>query len=54
MTERENFIKWMDTCPITDYDMCKLTSNSITYKFNFNIVESIDQLIGDVLIDLEE
>jgi hypothetical protein len=55
MTERENFIKWMDTCPITDYDMCKLTSNSITYEFNFNTVKpGIDQLIDDVLVHLEK
>jgi hypothetical protein len=40
MTERENFYKWMDTCPLINYEMTELTSDSLTYKFQFNSVNS--------------
>jgi hypothetical protein len=55
MTERENFYKWIETCPLTDYRICEATLTSVSYEFNFNIVElNIDQLIDDVLIHLEK
>jgi hypothetical protein len=55
MTERENFYKWMETCPLTDYRICGATTTSVAYEFNFNSVEpDIDQLIDDVLNHLEK
>jgi hypothetical protein len=50
MTERENFYKWIESCPLTDYRICGATATSVVYEFNFNSVEpDIDQLIDDVL-----
>jgi hypothetical protein len=55
MTERENFYKWIETCPLTDYRICEATLTSVSYEFNFNTVEpDIDQLIDDVLVHLEK
>lgn len=55
MTERENFYKWMDTCPLTDYRICGATTTSIAYEFNFDVPEpDIDQLVDDVLTHLEK
>lgn len=50
MTERENFYKWMDTCPLTDYRIREATLTSVSYEFNFDVPEpDIDQLVDDVL-----
>ena len=55
MTERENFYKWIESCPLTDYRICEATLTSVSYEFNFNTVEpDIDQLIDDVLNHLEK
>ena len=55
MTERKNFLKWMDTCPLTNYEISELTSNSITYTFQFNSPDlDIDQLVDEVLDQLEK
>jgi hypothetical protein len=55
MTERENFYKWIESCPLTDYRICGATATSVVYEFNFNTVEpDIDQLIDDVLIHLKK
>jgi hypothetical protein len=55
MTERENFYKWMETCPLVNYRISNTDSVSVIYEFNFNTVEpSIDQFIDDVLIHLEK
>ena len=55
MTERENFYKWMDACPLTNYKISSTDTESVIYEFNFNSVEpDIDQLIDDVLVDLEK
>lgn len=54
-TERENFLKWMDTCPLTNYEISELTSNSITYTFQFNSPDpDMDQLYDEVLSDLQK
>lgn len=55
MTERENFYKWIETCPLIDYRISEATLTSVSYEFNFNTVEpDIDQLIDDVLVHLEK
>jgi hypothetical protein len=55
MTERENFYKWMETCPLAYYRICDASPTSVSYEFQFNSVEpDIDQLIDDVLIHLEK
>ena len=55
MTERENFYKWIETCPLTDYKLSDASLTSVSYEFNFNTVEpDIDQLIDDVLVHLEK
>jgi hypothetical protein len=55
MTERENFYKWIETCPLIDYRICEAALTSVSYEFNFNTVElDIDQLVDDVLIHLEK
>jgi hypothetical protein len=54
-TERENFYKWIESCPLTDYRICEATLTSVSYEFQFNTVEpDIDQLIDDVLNHLEK
>lgn len=55
MTERDNFYKWMDTCPLTNYRISDSCIKSVIYEFHFNTVEpDIDQLVDDVLADLEK
>jgi hypothetical protein len=55
MTERENFYKWIESCPLTDYRICGATATSVVYEFNFNTVEpDIDQLVDEVLDQLEK
>ena len=54
-TERENFYKWIETCPLTNYEMYDADSMSVSYKFEFNSPEpSIDQLYDQVLSDLQK
>ena len=54
MTERENFIKWMDTCPLTNYRISDSCTESVVYEFHFNsLPPDIDQLYDNVLIDLK-
>jgi hypothetical protein len=53
--ERENFYKWIESCPLTDYRLSNYDLKSLTYEFHFNSVDpSIDQLIDYVLVDLEK
>ena len=55
MTDRENFYKWIESCPLTNYRICDASPTSVSYEFNFNSVEpDIDQLIDDVLNHLEK
>lgn len=55
MTERENFYKWIESCPLTDYRICDASPTSVSYEFQFNSVEpDINQLFNDVLFDLKE
>ena len=55
MTERENFYKWMDTCPLAYYRICYESSTSVLNGFQFNTVEpDIDQLVDEVLHHLEK
>jgi hypothetical protein len=52
--ERDNFYKWMETCPLTDYRICDASPTSVSYIFEFNTVErTIDELFNDVLIDFK-
>ena len=53
--ERENFYKWIDTCPLTNYRISDSCTKSVIYEFHFNsLPPDIDELINDVLIDLEK
>jgi len=53
-TERENFYRWIATCPLTNYEMCDANSMSVSYKFQFNSPEpDIDELYDQVLSDLQ-
>jgi hypothetical protein len=54
MTERENFYKWMETRPLINYEMTELTSDSITYKFQFQFNSVNSNLVVDVLNHPEE
>jgi hypothetical protein len=58
--ERDNFYKWIETCPLTNYrmsDSCNLSDSCtkyVIYEFHFNSVPpDIDELYGNVLTDLE-
>jgi hypothetical protein len=53
--ERDNFYKWMDTCPLTNYRISDSCMKSVIYEFHFNSVEpDIDQLVDDVLDHLKK
>ena len=53
-TERENFYRWMETCPLTNYQISDADKNCVTYTFQFNSDEpNIDQLYDQVLSDLQ-
>ena len=53
-TERENFYRWIATCPLTNYQISDADSMSVTYKFEFNSPEpDIDELYDQVLADLQ-
>jgi hypothetical protein len=55
MTERENFYKWIESCPLTDYRICDASSTSVSYTFQFNSDEpDMDQLYDQVLADLQK
>ena len=55
MTERQNFYRWIETCPLIDYRICDASSTSVSYKFQFNSDEpDIDQLYDQVLADLQK
>jgi hypothetical protein len=55
MTERENFYKWIESCPLTDYRICDASPTSVTYTFQFNSDEpDMDQLYDQILADLQK
>ena len=52
--ERDNFYKWMDTCPLTNYRISDFCTESVVYEFHFNsLPPDIDELHDNVLIDLK-
>jgi hypothetical protein len=54
-TERENFYRWIATCPLTNYRICDADTMSVSYKFEFNSPEpDMDQLYDQVLSDLQK
>jgi hypothetical protein len=53
--ERQNFYRWIETCPLTDYRICDASPTSVTYTFQFNSDEpDMDQLYDQVLADLQK
>jgi hypothetical protein len=56
ISERENFYRWIDSCPLTDFKLSEATSNTVSYEFKFNSPEPseeyIDKLYSYVLPDL--
>jgi len=54
-TERENFYRWIATCPLTNYRISEADKKYVTYTFQFNSDEpDIDQLYDQVLADLQK
>jgi hypothetical protein len=54
-TERENFYRWIETCPLTNYGMCDAESMHVSYRFEFNSPDpDMDQLYDEVLSDLQK
>ncbi len=54
-TERENFYRWIATCPLTNYQISDADKKYVTYTFQFNSNEpNIDQLYDQVLADLQK
>lgn len=54
-TERENFYRWIATCPLTNYRISDADKNYVTYTFQFNSDEpDINQLYDQVLSDLQK
>lgn len=54
-TERENFYRWIATCPLTNYQICDAGEKYVTYTFQFNSDEpDMDQLYDEVLSDLQK
>ena len=52
-TERENFYRWIATCPLTNYRISDADKKYVTYTFQFNSDEpDMDQLYDQVLSDL--
>lgn len=52
--ERDNFYKWMNTCPLTNYRISDSCTKFVVYEFHFNsLPPDIDELHDNVLIDLE-
>ena len=61
MTERENFYRWIATCPLTNYRISDAGNPAaavpkyVTYTFQFNSDEpDMDQLYDQVLADLQK
>lgn len=53
-TERENFYRWIATCPLTNYQISDADKKYVTYTFQFNSDEpNIDELYDQVLSDLQ-
>ena len=54
-TERENFYRWIATCPLTNYQISDADKKYVTYTFQFNSDEpNIDELYDQVLSDLQK
>lgn len=54
-TERENFYRWIATCPLTNYRISDADKKYVTYTFEFNSDEpDMDQLYDEVLSDLQK
>jgi len=54
-TERENFYRWIATCPLTNYQISDADKKYVTYTFQFNSDEpDMDQLYDQVLSDLQK
>ena len=54
-TERENFYRWIATCPLTNYRISDADKKYVIYTFEFNSDEpNIDQLYDEVLSDLQK
>jgi hypothetical protein len=54
-TERENFYRWIATCPLTNYRISDADKKYVTYTFQFNSDEpDMDQLYDQVLSDLQK
>ena len=54
-TERENFYRWIATCPLTNYRISDADKKYVTYTFEFNSDEpDMDQLYDKVLSDLQK
>jgi hypothetical protein len=54
-TERENFYRWIETCPLTNYRISDADKKYVTYTFQFNSDEpDMDQLYDQVLSDLQK
>ena len=54
-TERENFYRWIATCPLTNYRISDADKKYVTYTFEFNSDEpNMDQLYDEVLSDLQK
>ena len=54
-TERENFYRWIATCPLTNYRISDADKKYVTYTFQFNSDDlDIDQLYDEVLSDLQK
>jgi len=52
MTERKNFYRWIETCPLTNYRISDADKKYVTYTFQFNSDEpDMDQLYDQVLSD---
>jgi hypothetical protein len=55
MTERENFYRWIATCPLTNYQVSGAGEKYVSYKFEFNSPEpGMDQLYDEVLSDSQK
>ena len=54
-TERENFYRWIATCPLTNYRISDADKKYVTYTFQFNSDEpDMDQLYDEVLSDFQK
>jgi len=54
-TERENFYRWIATCPLTNYRISDADKKYVTYTFQFISDEpDMDQLYDQVLSDLQK